>query len=110
MAKITWKEPYETVRGKFSKKSELINKLTPTGQQIAHRQGVRNVTEHPVTQDELAAHALFKKRQAMVAERRKPESSTYLSDLAAFKAQKAQGGYTTFVKYLWSLAMAQFPA
>ena len=102
-AKVTWLEPYETVRGKFSKKSNLVQKITPVGkEQIAHRTGKRDLVNHPKTDTEkalnLANSAIFK----AVAARRNDMSSTYTADLMAFNAQKADpNGKQTFQQYLY---------
>lgn len=104
MAKITWLEPYNTVRGKFSKKSSLINKLAGTlHEQIAHRQGTRNTITHPVSNDELQARISFATIAPKVAARRKKSSPTYEQDSVAFLAQRdLPGGYQTFQKWLWA--------
>lgn len=102
MAKVTYVEPYATVQGKFSKASDLVNKLTPLRRQIAHRHGQRNLTERPYSTSEDAHHTKFSIISKKVAIRMKPSSPTYEADLVGFINQRdLPGGYKRFRPWLW---------
>lgn len=108
MAKVTYVEPYATVQGKFSKASNLVNKLTPLRKQIAHRHGYRNLKDRPYSNDEETQHSNFSKVAKNVSARMKQNSPTYVADLAAFAAQRdTANGYKRFRPFLWHDEMSK---
>lgn len=100
MARITWMEPYETVRGKFAKKSNLINKLAGIlHEQIAHRQGKRMTSVSDAEQQHRENFGTIAKN---VTARLKMTSPTYEQDVMAFMAQRdTAGGYPRMRQWLW---------
>ena len=96
--------PVAKIHGKVSKNSKVVHSCTASGKQITYLQGERDLNAHPESNEELAARALFKQRQALAAARLNKRSETYADDMAAYRAQY-EGGIQSFTKYIWSLVM-----
>ncbi len=103
MSKTQFDYPVRKLCGKISRHSRVIHACTASGKQITYLQGERDLTAHPLTDKETANRTAFAAKQAKVAARMNPTSSTYAADMAAFKAQQDKG-YKTFRAYLWSVA------
>lgn len=104
----TFAYPVEKICGKISKNSRVIHACTASGKQVTYLQGTRDLLKHPVSQDELDNMALFKRRQAAVAARRKKTASTYSADMAAYRTQlESDTPILGFQAYLWSLVKAE---
>lgn len=101
----TFAYPVEKICGKISRHSRIIHACTASGKQTTYLQGKRDLNAHPVTADESANRTLFRRRQAVVSARLAHSSSTFEADMAAYRAQYANG-LKTFPKYIWSLVKA----
>lgn len=100
--------PVGRICGKISRHLKVVHACTASGKQITYLQGERDLNAHPVSADEKARMALFKKRAKAVSLRTNKKSSTYEADLAAYRAQlDNEGAHTTFQSYIWSLVMAE---
>ena len=102
---ITYIAPVDNASGKiFGKK----NKWTAVTRTFGNKKkgcmfgGVRDMLNHPITEDEIAARNRFKTIATKVAARRKKSSPTYEQDSIAFLTQRDQaGGIKSFQKWLW---------
>lgn len=107
MAKTSFAYPVEKICGKISKHSKVVHRCNANGSQSMYLQGERNLEEHPITADEIAANALFESRAKAANARLKKTSSTYAADLAAYRAQlSGENPVKGFQKYIWSLVKA----
>lgn len=108
MAKTSFAYPVEKLCGKISKNSKVVHRCIPSGGQSTYLQGERNLVDHPVTPDEIAAKALFSKRAKAASLRLKKTSSTYAADLAAYRSQlDSETPVKGFSKYIWSLVKTE---
>lgn len=108
MGKTSFAYPVEKICGKVSKHSKVVHRCTANGGQSTYLQGERNLEEHPITPEEIAANELFKKRSKVASARLKKKSSTYAADLAAYRAQlEGENPVKGFSKYIWSLVKAE---
>ena len=100
-SKTEFEYPVHRICGKISRKSKVIHSCTASGKYTTYLQGERDLTAHPITQDELDRQAKFKTRQALVSARLKKTATTYANDMAAYRAQY-DTGYKSFNKYIWA--------
>lgn len=111
MGKTSFAYPVEKICGKVSKHSKVVHRCTANGGQSTYLQGERNLEEHPMSPDEIARQALFKKRSDAASARLKKTSSTYAADLAAYRAQlDGENPVKGFRKYIWSVVKAEITA
>lgn len=107
MGKTSFAYPVEKICGKISKHSKVVHRCTPNGGQSTYLQGERNLEEHPITPEEIAANELFKKRTKAAMARINKKSSTYAADLAAYRTQlEGENPVKGFRKYIWALVVA----
>lgn len=103
---ITYIAPVDYGQGKiFGKKNKWIAVKRNYGnkQKGCAYGGVRDLVNHPVTNDEKTQRSTFAIIAKNVAKRRKHNSPTFEQDMAAYMTQRDQpGGIGTFVKWLWA--------